>query len=80
MAAPVVSSDAALLMSYFPELTAVDVKRIIIESMRTLPYVDVAKPREGDTRVKLSTLCRTGGVIDAYAAAKPALSRREMTP
>jgi len=80
MAAPVVSGVAALLMSYFPELTAVDVKRIIVESVRKLPDVDVARPGEGGTRVKFSTLSRTGGVIDAYAAVKLALSRRAVAP
>jgi subtilisin family serine protease len=80
MAAPVVSGVAALLMSYFPELTAVDVKRILLESVRKLPDVDVAKPGDGDARVKFGSLSRTGGVVDAYAAVKLALARRAVTP
>ena len=80
MAAPVVSGVAALLMAYFPELSALDVKRIIIESVRKMPELDVAKPGEGDARIKFGALSRTGGVIDAYAAVKLALSRRTITP
>lgn len=77
MAAPVVAGVAALLMSYFPELTAADVKRLLLESARKLPDLDVALPGgDGNTRVKFGTLSRSGGVIDAYAAVKLALSRR----
>jgi subtilisin family serine protease len=77
MAAPVVAGVAALLMSYFPELTAADVKRLLVESVRKLPNLEVALPGgDGSTRVKFDTLSRSGGVLDAYAAVKLALSRR----
>jgi cell wall-associated protease len=80
MAAPVVSGVAALLMAYFPELSALEVKRIIIESVRKMPELEVTKPGEGDARIKFGALSSTGGVIDAYAAVKLALSRRAVTP
>jgi len=76
MAAPVVSGVAALLMSYFPELTAADVKRVLMESVRAMPTQEVARPGEPGTKVPFGTLSRSGGVIDAYAAVKLALSRR----
>ena len=74
MAAPVVAGVAALLMTYFPELTALQVRDILLESVRKLPDLEVRRPGDGAT-VKFTTLSRTGGVIDAYAAVKLALQR-----
>ena len=74
MAAPVVSGVAALLMAYFPELSAMQVRDILLESVRTLPDLEVRRPGDG-SKVKFNTLSRTGGVVDAYAAVKLALQR-----
>ncbi|WP_310572070.1 S8 family serine peptidase [Gemmatimonas sp.] len=74
MAAPVVSGVAALLMAYFPELTAMQVRDILLESVRKLPELEVRRPGDG-AKVKFTSLSRTGGVIDAYAAVKLALQR-----
>ena len=74
MAAPVVSGVVALLMAYFPELTAMQVRDILLESVRKLPDLEVRRPGDGST-VKFTALSRTGGVIDAYAAVKLALQR-----
>ncbi|QJR35406.1 S8 family serine peptidase [Gemmatimonas groenlandica] len=74
MAAPVVSGVAALLLAYFPELTAMQVRDILLESVRKLPDLEVRRPGDG-SKVKFTTLSRTGGVIDAYAAVKLALQR-----
>ncbi len=74
MAAPVVSGVAALLMAYFPELTAVQVRDILLESVRKLPDLEVHRPGDG-SMVPFTTLSRTGGVVDAYAAVKLALQR-----
>ncbi|MDX1646517.1 MAG: S8 family peptidase, partial [Longimicrobiales bacterium] len=72
MAAPVVTGVAALLMAYFPELTASEVKRIILES--STKYVDVEVPRPGsDELVPFGELSATGGVVNAYAAVRMAL-------
>jgi subtilisin family serine protease len=79
MAAPVVSGVAALLLAYFPELTPLQVRDILFASVRTLPDADVKRPGDGD-QVKFSTLSRTGGVIDAYAAVKLALQRTAPRP
>ena len=74
MAAPVVSGVAALMMSYFPNLSAADVRTLLVESSRKLGDVDVIGP--GDMgRTKFSALSRSGGVIDAFAAVKMALER-----
>ena len=80
MAAPVVSGVAALLMAYFPELTGAQVKEIVLQSVRTFPDLDVLQPGGDGARVKFSTLSRTGGVVDAYAAVKLALERAGIRP
>ncbi|MFT4679619.1 MAG: subtilisin family serine protease [Flavobacteriales bacterium] len=78
MAAPVVSGVAALLFSYFPELSGKDVKQIIVNS-----YVDYAKvkvTRPGSEKsVKFKKICRTGGMINAYNAVKMASSWQQST-
>jgi len=67
MAAPAASGVAALLMSYYPTLTARQVKQILLDSAVNLGK-EVVSPK-GD-RVRFNTLSRTGGIINAYEAAK----------
>jgi cell wall-associated protease len=66
MAAPVVAGLAALIRSYYPKLTAVEVKDIILRSV-VLPGHLV---RVGDRLRSLSDVCVTGGVVNAYEALK----------
>lgn len=76
MAAPVVSGVAALLMSYFPSLSATDIKDILMQSARRV-NATVGKP--GDTgKVPFSSLSSSGAVVDAYAAVKLAQQRATM--
>ncbi|MBO9573446.1 MAG: S8 family serine peptidase, partial [Chitinophagaceae bacterium] len=70
MAAPVVAGTAAFLLSYFPDLTAEQVKYAIEKSTQA-PADSVTKPGS-DEKVALSDISRTGGVINAYEAAKVA--------
>lgn len=70
MAAPVVSGIAAMLLSYFPQLTAVEVKQVIEQSVDTR-YSDRAYPKPGGEKKETLTLreaCKTGGVVNAYNA------------
>jgi subtilisin family serine protease len=71
MAAPVVTGLAALLMSYYPNLTAADVKRIILASAARHTEQLVIPPG-GGAKVKFGTLSATGAIVDAYAAIKMA--------
>lgn len=68
MASPVVAGVAALIRSYYPSLTAVEVKDIIMKSVvkaeQKVKVVDV----DGSMRVPLSELCVSGGVVNAYNA------------
>lgn len=75
MASPVVAGTAAFLLSYFPELTAEQLKEVIEKSAQ-VPADSVRKPGSDD-EVKLTDLSKTGGVINAFEAAKLAA---EMVP
>ncbi len=68
MASPVVAGVAAVLKSYFPELTAVELKRIILASSVKYP-IKVVRPDTGEL-VDFSTLSRTGGVVNVYEAVR----------
>lgn len=68
MASPVVAGTAAFLLEYFPKLTAQELKKVIEQSAQA-PADSVRKPG-ADELVPLSDLSRTGGVINAYEAAK----------
>jgi subtilisin family serine protease len=80
MAAPVVSGVAALLMSYFPKLTAADVKRLLLETATRYPDAMVARPGEKEEMVRFGDLSATGGVVNAYAAVRAALATQGNVP
>jgi subtilisin family serine protease len=68
MAAPVVSGIAATLLSYFPELDAVQVRELILRSATPLGGERVVRPGTEDERVPFSTLSRSGGIANLYEA------------
>ncbi|UKJ07428.1 S8 family peptidase [Solitalea lacus] len=71
MAAPVVAGIAAVLRSYFPKLSAVQVKNIIINSTEKFPKLAVIPPgAEPDDKktVSFGDLSITGGVVNLYNA------------
>ncbi|HEY8468269.1 MAG TPA: S8 family peptidase [Longimicrobiales bacterium] len=68
MAAPVVTGLAALIMAYYPELDAADVKRIILESATRYTDVTVARPGEMLATTRFGEMSTTGGIVNAYAA------------
>jgi putative IMPACT (imprinted ancient) family translation regulator len=58
-------------MSYFPDLSAQEVKDILIKSTRKFDGLKVQKP--GDKKeVDFSQLSSSGGLISAYEAVKMA--------
>ena len=68
MASPVVAGIAAIIRSYYPNLTAVQVKDVIMRSVVKVNQ-KVKIKEEGETlRVKLSDICVSGGVVNAYNA------------
>ena len=69
MAAPVVAGLAALIRSHYPELTAVQVKEIIMQSVTPVKQrVRIKGPDGRNKRVRLSDISVTGGVVNAYNA------------
>jgi cell wall-associated protease len=74
MASPVTAGLAALIFSYYPELSASQVKDIIQKSVTPVPQLKVFKPsKEGDEDlVPFSELSKTGGIINAADALKMA--------
>ena len=68
MASPVVAGTAAFLLQYFPYLTPQQVK-YCIEKSAVVPEMKVRTPGTGDS-VALLDISKTGGVINAYEAAK----------
>jgi subtilisin family serine protease len=76
MASPATAGVAALLMSYFPEFTALDIKDILIKSTRKFDGLKVQEP--GDKKeVDFSELSSSGGVVNAYEAVKMAQELRK---
>ncbi len=70
MAAPVVTGVAAIIRSYFPALSARQVKNVIEKSAVTMDStVKIIKPGSKE-KVLLSALCATGGIVNAYNAVK----------
>ena len=68
MASPVVAGLAALILSYYPELTAEQVISIIKTSSMKVSDKSTLKPGTEDEKVSLYDLSSTGGVVNAYDA------------
>lgn len=75
MAAPVVTGVAALLLSYFPQLTAGQVKMILMESAFR-PQQMVNRPQT-KSPVPFSSLSVSGGIVNAYSAVRMAIGLTE---
>lgn len=67
MAAPVVAGVAAMIRSYFPDLTAEQVKDILMQSAKK-QKVKVIQPGSTEDMVTFGSLSVTGGVVNAYEA------------
>jgi subtilisin family serine protease len=77
LSAPVVSGIAALVLSYYPDLTAPELVRILMESAYKIEKkVLLPGASEDHKKVKFSTLSRTGGIVNAYEAMKKAAAAR----
>ncbi len=70
MAAPVVTGLAALIRSYYPKLTALQVKEIIMKSVVKIDHKVTVKGKDGagDTRIAFAKICLSGGIVNAYNA------------
>jgi subtilisin family serine protease len=75
MACPAAAGVAAILRSYYPELTAVQVKKIMEKSVIKQDG-EVLKPGSTTEKIKFTELCVSGGIISAPNAVELA----EKTP
>ncbi len=67
LAGPMVSGVAALIWSYYPNLTVTEVKQIILDS-GTAYYIEVLVPGGEGKKVKFSELSKSGKVLNVYDA------------
>lgn len=67
LAAPMVSGTAALIWSYYPKLTAVEVKQIILDSGMAYD-IEVIVPGSGNKKVPFSELSKSGKVLNVFNA------------
>ncbi|RKR80643.1 subtilase family protein [Mucilaginibacter gracilis] len=67
-ASPITAGIAALLLEYYPTLSARQVKQIILKSATPLTGTMVLKPGSTTEKVDFTTLSKTGGIVNAYKA------------
>lgn len=74
MASPVVAGLAGLIRSYYPKLSAAQVKEIIVKSVTKVDHNVSYKKGEGENAqsvsVPFSDLSISGGIVNAYEALK----------
>ncbi|MBN1252143.1 MAG: S8 family peptidase [Bacteroidales bacterium] len=70
MASPVVAGVAALVLSYYPDLTAAQLKDILLKSAVIYKDVLVNIPGQKEKKTEFKNLCITGGIVNAYNALK----------
>jgi subtilisin family serine protease len=69
MASPIATGVATIIRAYFPELSAKEVKEILMQSV-TKYDKKVLVPGGGKEKVSFSELSVSGGIINAYNAIK----------
>jgi subtilisin family serine protease len=67
-ASPITAGIAALIMEYYPKLSARQVKQCILLSAKPLVGTKVLLPGSPDKMVDFTSLSKTGGIVNAYEA------------
>jgi len=75
MASPTVAGVAAMVWSYYPELSASELKEILLSSAVFPKKKKVVKPGEAKKKIKFSELSSTAGIVNAYYALKLAAEK-----
>lgn len=72
MASPVVAGVAALVLSYYPDLSATQLKYILEKSATALPdgTTEVNLPGDRNEKIAFTELSKTGGLVNVYEALK----------
>jgi len=66
---------AATIMAYYPELSAAQVREVILQSATRYAEQSVARPGAEGERVPFGQLSATGGIVNLYEALKLAQQR-----
>jgi len=64
---PIVAGIATLILEYYPDLSAKQIKQAIMQSAQPLNGTMVLKPGTKE-KVDFTTLCKSGGIVNAYKA------------
>ncbi|MBC7399328.1 MAG: S8 family serine peptidase, partial [Mucilaginibacter sp.] len=65
---PITAGIAALVLEYYPDLSAKQLKQVILASATPLTGTMVLKPGSKTDKVDFTTLSKTGGIVNAYKA------------
>jgi len=65
---PITAGIAALILEYYPDLSAKQLKQCILASATPLTGTMVLKPGSQTEKVDFATLSKTGGIVNAYQA------------
>jgi len=65
---PIVTGIAALILEYYPDLSAKQLKQSILASATPLTGTMVLKPGSQTEKVDFASLSKTGGIVNAYKA------------
>lgn len=68
MATPIVAGVAGMLRAYFPKLTAVQIRDVIVKSVVKIKHNVIINTR--GVEVPFEDVCRSGGIVNAYNAFK----------
>jgi subtilisin family serine protease len=79
MAAPVTAGVAAVIRSYYPELSAEQVKEAIEKSVVVVKG-KVLLPGSEKKKVKFKNLCKTSGIVNLYKALEYAATMKPVAP
>lgn len=72
LSAPIVTGVAALLWSYYPNLSAKQIKSILLETVTSRKGHLTDLPGKSKKQIAFENLCSTGGIVNAYQAVKMA--------
>jgi subtilisin family serine protease len=70
MASPVVAGLATLIREYYPKLSAIQVKQIILQSVVRPTQQVLVKDNGESLHLPFSGICVSGGIVNAYNALK----------
>lgn len=73
MACPMVSGVAAMLKSYFPDMTMKEIKDVILSTATSYKETMQVKPGSDSDVIDFAKLSVTGGVVNVYNAVKACL-------